>query len=56
MENKDYEKEYKLVRQKFWINIYVAYVGAANATNPNGAERWADIALKEYDRRFPKGE
>jgi hypothetical protein len=39
-------------RKKFWKQAYLAYVGAANSTDENGAAKWADIALVEFDKRF----
>lgn len=47
-------KEYhENIRKKLWCDVYVAYVGAANATKEDGASRWADIALKRFDDAFP---
>ncbi len=46
------DKDHEVVRKQLWSEVYVAYVSAANATNPNGAARWADIALEEFDKRF----
>ena len=40
------------IRMKLWCDVYIAYVGAANATKDDGAYRWADIALKRFDERF----
>ena len=48
----DYKEEHKNLRKQIWIDVYVAYVGAANATNPDGASTWADIALQRFDERF----
>ena len=39
-------------RKQLWCDVYVAYVNAANATNNDGAAKWADIALKRFDERF----
>ena len=49
---KDYKHEHKDIRKKLWIDVYVAYVGAANAIKPDGAKEWADIALQRFDERF----
>lgn len=48
----DYKEEHQNIRKKLWIDVYVAYVGAANAINKDGASQWADIALKRFDERF----
>lgn len=48
------EKDHEAQRKKLWCDVYVAYVGAANSTNPSGAKEWADIALKAFDAKFPK--
>lgn len=45
-------KDHEQIRKELWINIYIAYVGDANAVNQNGGKNWADIALKEFDERF----
>ena len=52
MENKDYIEQHQAIRKQLWVNVYVSYVGAANATNPDGASKWADIALVRFDERF----
>lgn len=44
-------KEYNLQREKFWCDVYVAYVNASNSTE--FAKKWADIALQRFDERFP---
>jgi uncharacterized protein YukJ len=46
--NKDSEHQ----RKDFWCNVYLAYVGASNSTDENGAKKWADIALARFDERF----
>jgi len=50
--NKDHEEQ----RKKLWCDVYVAYVGAANATSSDGAKSWADKALERFDERFPNKE
>ena len=45
-------KNHQDQRKQLWCEIYVAYVSAANATNDDGAAKWADIALKRFDERF----
>ena len=45
-------KETELNRQALWSEVVVAYIGASNSTNKNGAYSWADIALEEFDKRF----
>ena len=45
-------KELESTRMKLWCDVYVAYVGAANATKNDGAYIWADNALKRFDETF----
>lgn len=45
-------KEIESTRMKLWCDVYVAYVGAANATLKDGAHAWADVALKRFDEKF----
>jgi hypothetical protein len=47
--NKNHEQQ----RKKLWCDVYVAYVGTDNSTDPDGASCWADKALKRFDKRFP---
>jgi hypothetical protein len=49
-------KEIESTRMKLWCDVYVAYVGAANATLKDGAHTWADIALERFDEKFKKEE
>lgn len=46
----------KNIRKKLWCDVYVAYVGASNSTDNNGAYKWADKALEKFDERFMKPE
>jgi hypothetical protein len=46
------ENDIEKTREEFWKQAYLAYVGAANSTDENGAAKWADIALVEFDKRF----
>lgn len=48
------DKDHEAQRKKLWCDVYVAYVGAANSTNINGAKVWADVALRNFDEKFPK--
>lgn len=48
----DYKEEHQNIRKKLWMDVYVAYVGAANATMKDGAASWADVALARFDERF----
>ena len=48
--NKDHQQQ----REKFWCDVYVAYVAADNSTAADGAKLWADQALKRFDERFSK--
>lgn len=52
--NKDLtiEEIHENFRKELWCNVYVGYVSASNSSDPNGASRWADIALNEFDKRF----
>ncbi len=54
MTNKDidYKEEHQNIRKKLWMDVYVAYVGAANSTYKEGAANWADTALEKFDARF----
>lgn len=47
-------KDYEDCRQKLWCDVYVAYVGASNSQNSDGAKSWADTALRRCDERFPR--
>ena len=49
-------KELESTRMKLWLDVYIAYVSATNATNNDGAYVWADIALKRFDERFKEEE
>jgi hypothetical protein len=49
-------KEIESTRMKLWCDVYVAYVGAANATLKDGAHAWADLALKRFDEKFKEDE
>ena len=56
MDNKEIthlEQHYNM-RKKLWCDVYLAYVGASNSTNNDGAYKWADIALERFDERFSK--
>lgn len=46
-------KDIESARIDLWCQVYVAYVGAANAVRLDGAVQWADIALERFDERFP---
>lgn len=48
------DKDHEQIRKQLWCDVYVAYVGAGNSTNSDGAHRWADIALERFDERFKK--
>jgi len=45
-------KELLEIKRKLWCDVYIAYVGAMNAINEDGAANWADIAVKRFDERF----
>jgi hypothetical protein len=47
------EDFHESLRKKFWCDIYLAYVGAANSTHKEGACIWADFALNKFDEKFP---
>lgn len=46
------DKDHEQQRKKLWCDVYVAYVGAANSTSPDGAKSWADKAVERFDERF----
>lgn len=48
------KSEFNLIRQRFWMDVYIAYAGAANAINMKAGAEWADEALKAFDERFNK--
>lgn len=54
MKNKDenQKEKHENFRKKLWCDVYVAYVGADNATKNDGAKVWSDLALKAFDERF----
>jgi hypothetical protein len=39
---------------QLWCEVYVAYVGASNSFNHDGAAAWADTAVRRFDERFPQ--
>ena len=43
-------------RQEVWLRAWCAVAGAWNCQSADAATRWADAALKEYERRFAKSE
>lgn len=45
-------REHEDIRKEIWVKVYVAYVSASNSISVNGAAKWADQALKEFDSRF----
>lgn len=56
MDNKEITQSeiHENIRKKLWCDVYVAYVGASNSTNNDGAYKWADIALERFDEKFNK--
>lgn len=48
------EKDHEQQRKKLWCDVYVAYVTSANSTSSEYGKNWADKALQEFDKRFPK--
>lgn len=49
-------KETENTRKQFWIDVYLAYVGAENSIDTDGGAKWADIALERFDERFPSSD
>lgn len=49
-------KELESQRMKLWCDVFIAYVGAANSVNKEGAKNWADYAIKTFDERFKEEE
>jgi hypothetical protein len=54
MITKDYKEEHDLVRKELWISIASAYVNSSNSTSKEGAAKWADKVLEDFDSRFKK--
>lgn len=40
------------VRQKVWLDAWIAITASANCTNTKAPANWADVCLKEFDSRF----
>jgi len=45
---------HKRQRKQLWLEVYVAYVGAANSTDKYEAAIWADRAVAAFDKSFGK--
>lgn len=46
--NKDHDE----MRKELWIRAWVGTASASNCTNKTAADKWADHALEQFDRRF----
>jgi hypothetical protein len=43
---------HKRQRKQLWLEVYVAYVAAANSTDNDEAAIWADTAIAAFDKTF----
>lgn len=41
-------------RAKLWAEVVASVARADNATRPGTMIEWADLALAEFDKRFPQ--
>lgn len=51
---KSYEQEHELMRRKVWAETWSAVANANDCKSPSIATKYADVALHEFDKRFPK--
>lgn len=40
-------------RKELWVDVCTAVAGAESGTDRIAPPRWADVALAEFDKRFP---
>ena len=45
-------KDHEMIRKELWANIARSYVNSSNSTDADGAARWADKILSDFDKRF----
>ncbi len=51
----DYEQvEHELARKKLWADAWTAVANASDCKSKNAPTTWADQALADFDKRFPK--
>ncbi|WP_172352661.1 hypothetical protein [Mesorhizobium sp. NZP2298] len=43
-------------RERAWLDTWIAVATASNCNSATVATSWADICLKEFDKRFPNKE
>jgi len=46
--------QHEEVRRQLWCNAWLSLSNAVNCLRPESATNWADAALKDFDKRFPK--
>lgn len=52
--NKDEILSHKEQRKQLWIDVWVNVANASNCNNVQSPTKWADIAIQEFDKRFPQ--
>lgn len=43
-------------RQKVWLEAWIAIAASSSCMRHGVATEWADVCLKEFDKRFPRGD
>ncbi len=54
MKNKETDIEYNLIRMNLWKDAWVSTANSSSCRLTETATKYADIALTEFDIRFPK--
>ena len=50
---KDYQMEHEMMRKELWIKVWLGATNANMYKDTEDARTCADIALKNFDSRFP---
>lgn len=50
---KDYQMEHEMMRKELWIKVWLGATNANMYKDTEDARTCADIALKDFDSRFP---
>lgn len=51
---KDEKSLHEELRKRLWIEVWARVAGVNDCKHPTTATNYADVALKEFDARFPK--
>jgi hypothetical protein len=51
---KDFVLQHEETRKHLWCNAWVSTANANDCKSTDVATRWADAALRDFDKRFPE--